>query len=146
MVHWKNVATFVWCARATGPSARAGVEFAGELSREYPQFSVLHVVEESAGLPTPEGREELVAVARRTKQAVACFGLLLPKSGVLATLLRAFVRGVRTVLRVPLEVMIDDDLAELTSLRNGASAPDGCTLHGLRASERSPGSTQARAR
>jgi hypothetical protein len=54
-------------------------------------------------------------VARRNKEAVACFGLLLPKNVVLATLLRSFVRGVRTLLRVPLDVMIHDELTTLAS-------------------------------
>ena len=115
VVHWKNVAIFVWGARPTGESTRAGVEFAGELMKEHASFSVVHVAEETAGLPTTEARGVFAEVLRSKKQTIAAIGLLLPRSAVLGTLLRTFVRGLRTVLRMPLDVIIADDLAVLAT-------------------------------
>ena len=91
------------------------MEFAGELMREHAQFSVVHVAEETAGLPTTEARGVFADVLRSKTQTIAAIALLLPRSPVLATLLRTFVRGLRTVLRMPLDVIIDDDLAVLAA-------------------------------
>ena len=44
--HWKNVSIVVWRSRAEGPAAQAIVDFTHELMKQYPLFSVLHIVEE----------------------------------------------------------------------------------------------------
>jgi hypothetical protein len=113
--HWKNVAILVWCTRADADSARQATGFADQLVAKYRHFSVLHIVEDTAGLPTAEGRDALIAVARKHNQHLACAGLLLPRSSILASLLRAFARTMRTLLRNEIEVLIEQDVLELAS-------------------------------
>lgn len=111
--HWRDVAIFVWCVRAEGATAKAATDIANELMRVHPRFSIVHVVEDTAGLPTPEGRDAFVAAAQKDHDRVACVGVLLPATSVVATLMRAFVRGVRTALRGQLKTVLEQDVAAL---------------------------------
>jgi hypothetical protein len=88
-------------------------DFTDQLLREYPTFSVVHVIEENAGVPTRAGRDGLVSTARAHQGQLVCVGALLPQAALLATLMRAFVRAVRTLLRGNLHIIIEQDLAEL---------------------------------
>lgn len=122
--HWKNVAILVWGVSADGESARAATAFADELMQRYERFSVIHVSEIS-GLPTAEGREEFMAAARRGQNHAACVGLLLPHSGVIASMLLAFVRGIRTVLRGNMHLIAEREIKAL--VREFAPAHSGRT-------------------
>ena len=113
MAHWKNLALTVWTERPDGETAKASVSFAETLMPAYPKFSVVHIVEETAGLPTSEGRDELVSGARKNMSNVACVGLLLPELNVVATMLRVFMRGVRTLLRGELKTVVEQDVEAL---------------------------------
>jgi len=113
--HWKNVAILVWYVRADGESARKATGFADQLIEKHDRFSVIHVVEETAGLPTSEGRDVLTAVARKNKQHLACAGLLLPRSPILAAMMRTFARSMGTILRGEIEIMIDHDMLALAT-------------------------------
>ena len=113
---WNNVAITVWLARPDGEAAKATVGFAEELRKSYSRFSVLHIAEEGAGLPTLEGRDELVAGARNNTRAVACVGVLLPQSNVIANMLRVFIRGVRTLLRGEIHTIVEQDVEALARL------------------------------
>lgn len=114
MAHWRSFAIVAWHLRADGATAREVTGFADLLIQECEIFSIVHVVEATAGLPTPEGRDELVAVARKNNRHVACVGVLMPDSQVVASMLRVFVRGVRTLLRGELETLVERDLATLS--------------------------------
>jgi hypothetical protein len=114
MAHWKSVAIIAWQARADGQSAKEVGMFVDLLIGQRALFSIIHVVESTAGLPTPEGRDELVKVARKNNKHVACVGVLMPESHVLATMLRVFVRCIHTLMRGALETVVEDDLASLS--------------------------------
>jgi len=113
MAHWQDFAIIAWQSRADGATAREVTEFADLLIEECETFSIVHVVEGSAGLPTPEGRDELVAAAKKNNQHVACVGVLMPESQVIASMLRVFVRGFRTLLRGALGTVVEGDLTTL---------------------------------
>ena len=113
---WNNVAITVWLARPDGETAKATVSFAEELKKTYSMFTVLHIAEKGAGLPTPEGRDELVAGARHNTESVACVGVLLPESSLLANMLRVFMRGVRTLLRGDLNTVLEQNVDTLARL------------------------------
>jgi len=126
VAQWKNILFLVWCTRAERDNVRSARTFTEPLRREYARFSVVHVLEDTAGLPSADGRDELVAVIRENAERFACVGALLSESVVMASLLRAFVRGVRTLTRGELEVMIEHDFkvfanafAPLHSKRSG---------------------------
>ncbi|HKP57721.1 MAG TPA: hypothetical protein VJV78_13410 [Polyangiales bacterium] len=113
---WNNIAITVWLARPDGETAKASVSCAEELKRTYSKFSVLHIAEEGAGLPTSEGREELIAGARNNARCVVCVGVLLPEGSVFANMLRVFIRGVRTLLRGELNTVLEQDVVALARL------------------------------
>jgi len=126
VAQWKNILFLVWCTRAERGNVKSARAFTEPLRREHAKFSVIHILEDTAGLPSTDGRDELVAVIRENTDRFACVGALLSESVVMASLLRAFVRGVRTLTRGELEVMIEHDvkllvdaLAPLHSKRSG---------------------------
>ena len=112
--HHKNVSIVAWRMRADAAHVDAMAKFGEQLIPQYKVFSVIHVVEEAAGLPTSDGRDQFVAMRTRNKSALGVLAVLLPQSSVLATMLRAFVRGLRTILRGDLEVIVEQDLGRLT--------------------------------
>jgi hypothetical protein len=112
---WKNVAIIVWLGSADAGATRHMTQFTDRIIREWKAFSVIHVIEESAGIPTPEGRSGFVETGRAHKGHLVCAGALLPHTGVLATLMRAFVRGVSTLLRGFVEVQIEQAAGPLAS-------------------------------
>ena len=103
----------VWLARPEGETAKASIGLAEELKKNHAKYSVIHVVEPGAGLPTPEGRDELVAGARRNVGTVVCVGVLLPEGSVLSSMLRVFIRGIRTLLRGEMTTVIELDVDAL---------------------------------
>ena len=111
--HWKNVAILVWSRSADGPTARAATAFADELLHGNPMFSVIHVIEPGCGLPSPEGREAFLNAARQNRHRVACVGVLQLQSSVLATLMRALVRTVRTIMHGELNTIVEADVKAL---------------------------------
>jgi hypothetical protein len=112
---WKNVAVIVWLASADGRAARCMTQFTDRIIRDWKAFSVIHVIEESAGMPSREGRDGFVETGLAHKGHLVCAGALLPHTGVLATLMRAFVRGVSTLMRGSVEVQIEQAAAPLAS-------------------------------
>jgi hypothetical protein len=103
----------VWTARADGETARLAVDHVNLLKNDYPKFSVLHVVEKSAGLPTKEGSDRLVHAGREDSHRVAVVGVFLSDAGVLATMMSAFVRSTRILLRGQLNTIVDHRLDAL---------------------------------
>jgi hypothetical protein len=123
-VHWHNVTIVVWCGRATRDAGEAVVAFADDLARAYPRFSILHVVEDGVGLPTPEGRAALINAARRPAIGLTCVGVLLPRGNLVATLFHTFMRSARTLLR-GLEIVVENDVPTL--VRRFVAAHDAQT-------------------
>lgn len=107
---WNNIAISVWTARPDGVTAKAFVSCAEQLKKTHPKFSVVHVFENGVGLPTSEGRDELVVGSRNNSDTLVCAGVLLLEGGVFATMMRAFVRGIRTLLRGDLNIVVEQDV------------------------------------
>jgi hypothetical protein len=114
-VHWKNVALAVWNTRANGETAGLAVDHSNLLKNEYPMFSVIHVVERTAGLPTKEGSERLVQAGRADAHRVAVVGVFLSDAGVFATMMGAFVRSTRMLLGGKLNFVVDHRLDALVA-------------------------------
>lgn len=113
MGQWKSFAIFVWHARADAPSASEAVAFGNQVMNRHPLFTPLHVVEETAGLPTPEGRDALLAPARVNRARTACIGVLLPEATLVAAMMRVFVRAASVILRGEVETVVAPNVAQL---------------------------------
>jgi len=113
VAHFKNVAIFVWLGRADGETMAKVTKFADQLLVEYPRLSLLHVVGRNMGLPTREGRERIVAAARKNKQKIACIGVLVPHSGFYMRMLLTFLQALRTLLGGDTRTVVDRDAQAL---------------------------------
>ncbi|MEY4510559.1 MAG: hypothetical protein RLZZ450_2681 [Pseudomonadota bacterium] len=111
VAHCKDVVILVWKERADVGAVRDASAFGDQLMRGHAVFSVVHVVEETSGLPTSAGRDALVEAAQRNEGRIACVGLLLPASPIVASMLRVSVRAmdkfVRSFTQVVVEPTID---------------------------------------
>jgi hypothetical protein len=133
MAHWKNFALVSWQARADSECARELIRFADLLIPTQRMFTVVHVVEETAGLPTSDGRDEFIASIRaKGTQHLACLGVLLPNAPVIATMVRTFARASRTLLRGELQIVVENDARALArgvlrihASRTGVQASEG---------------------
>jgi hypothetical protein len=112
---WKDLAIVVWLASADENAAARMAEFTGRTARQWHKFSIVHVIEEGAGIPTRGGRDGIVATGRAHRENFACAGALLLQSGILATLMLAFLRGVRTLIRGGADIRIEEDVATLAT-------------------------------
>jgi hypothetical protein len=111
--HLKNMAFVVWRARAVGESVKAVRDFVDQCIPRQDRFSIVHVVEDGVGLPTPDGREALVSLGRLGKERMVCVAVLLPATSIIATALRAFVRATVTVIRTGLPLIVEQDVRDL---------------------------------
>lgn len=111
--HFKNVSITAWLVRGDAESVRGVIAFSDLLQRAYPRFSALHVVEANSGIPTQDGREAFADAARASGDKLACVGVLLPHSAVTATLMKAFVRTVRMLVRSQVEALVEHDASAL---------------------------------
>lgn len=110
MAHWKNFALVSWQGRADAQAVRDLVGFADQLIPTYGMFTVIHVIGLGAGLPTPDGRDEFITSIRaKGRQHLACVGVLLPDSPIVAAMLQTFARASRTLLRGELETVVEHD-------------------------------------
>jgi hypothetical protein len=139
----RNIAIVVWRSRAQGETVRAMREFVDQCMVQHQRFSIVHVVEEGVGLPTPDGREAFVSVGRLGKERLACVGILLPESSIIATTLRAFIRATSTVMRTGLPLIVEQDvrelaraLAETHAAGTGLRVPSGEITQGIEATRR----------
>lgn len=107
---WNNVEINVWLDRPNGVASKITVKLVEELRQTHDKLSVLHIMEDGAALPTLEGRDELMAGARNNATALACVGVLLPSKSVVANMLRAFVRGFRTLLPFDMTTVVEQDM------------------------------------
>ena len=122
---------------------RAVVELGDQILLEHERFSTLHVMEEGVGLPTSDGRDAFVEAGRRGKEHLACVGILLPTSNIIATTMRAFARLTGTVLRTGVRLIVEQnaqDLArvfsEVHAARTGVTVSPAEILEGIASTRR----------
>lgn len=112
---YENLAVAVWLVSADGAGTKQMASFTDRITREHHRFSIVHVLESGAGLPTREARDTLVATARSHRDHLACAGALLLQPGMVAMLMRAFIRGIRTLVRGEVDIQIEQHAATLAA-------------------------------
>jgi hypothetical protein len=93
---WSNVTVVCWPVPASEQAVRR-VESATDalLATGLPSFSNIHIVTESAGVPSESAREGLVKMADRYASSLACVGVALLGSGFWASARASSVTGMR---------------------------------------------------
>jgi len=112
---WQNFTFLVWLSSADEPDMKAMSRFTDEHLQRYEKYSSVHIIEEDAGVPTAAGRAELQAIGRRNGPRVVSVGALLPSSSLFASLLTAFLRGLRMLLRGNVDICVEQDVLRLVS-------------------------------
>jgi len=99
----------IWLSSADAADMAEMARFSAEVTRSWASYSSVHIIEEGAGIPTKDGPRKCLVERARSDAAAAwrARAALLPESSVMATLMRAFVRGVRTLTRGAIDICIE---------------------------------------
>ena len=113
---WDDIAVNVWLSHPTGEAVRVLARLTEESSQCNPKgLSSIHWIENGAGLPTPDARQELAEIVRHHEGHLVCVAVLLRGSGFWASAVRSALTGVALLSpkRYPLRFFAD--LPELSS-------------------------------
>lgn len=113
---WQNILFACWSQRATGPAV-ARVALAREtMAREHPEgVSVIYLIAENAGLPTPEARAGVMEMMARYRNKRACLALLIQGGGFWASAMRGAIIGVRLLVPGQFPMLISGEVAEIAA-------------------------------
>ena len=111
---WKNLMIACWSTRATGP-AMERVSLAREaMGHDHPEgVSVIYLIAENAGLPTPEARAGVEQLMTRYRDQRACLALVVQGEGFWASAMRGAITGVRLLVPGQFPMRICGDVAEV---------------------------------
>jgi hypothetical protein len=99
---WQNIMIACWSQRATGPAIEKIGSLRAAMHDRHPEgVSVIYLIADGAGLPTPEARAGVKELMVRFSQHRACLAILVQGGGFWASAMRAVITGVR--LLVPLK-------------------------------------------
>jgi hypothetical protein len=93
---WQNIMFTCWFTRATGPAVQRIAELREVMDREHPEgLSVVYLIANDAGLPTPEARAGVSQLMTRYHRKRACLAIVVQGEGFWAGAMRAVITGVR---------------------------------------------------
>lgn len=96
---WLNIMFACWSQRATGPAVERIAHFRELMDKEHPQgVSVVYLIANDAGLPTPEAREGVKQLMARYRHQRACLAIVVQGEGFWASGMRAAITGVRMLV------------------------------------------------
>jgi hypothetical protein len=93
---YHNVAVCAWAAQANTIAVSRLGHAVGSICRTHTEgVSMLHMIMDGSGVPAPEARDALVALASARAERVASIAVAVLGSGFWASAMRSFVTGVR---------------------------------------------------
>jgi hypothetical protein len=104
---WHNIMITCWSQRATGPAIEKVAHYRELMDREHPEgVSVIYLIADQAGLPTPEARAGVKELMARFSKKRACLAILIQGEGFWASAMRAVITGVRMLvpLNFPMQI------------------------------------------
>lgn len=103
-----------WSQRATGPAIAKVTQLREQMDREHPEgVSVVYLIANDAGLPTPEARAGVKELMARFSNKRACLAILVQGEGFWASAMRAVITGVRILVPLKFPMQIFNDVNEL---------------------------------
>src|SRR4051812_18058419 len=92
----RNIMIVVWSARATAPSVEK-LDFATRrLAGAHPSgVSVIHMIADTAGIPSPEARNAFLKIMNEQAKTIACVAVVVGGTGFWASAMRSFITGLR---------------------------------------------------
>jgi hypothetical protein len=111
---WKNVMITCWSRRATGPAVERVTLAREAMEREHPEgVSVVYLIADNAGLPTPEARAGAKQLMARFRHKRACLALVVQGAGFWASAMRGAITGARLLIPDAFPMRICGDVAEV---------------------------------
>ena len=93
---WQNVKLAVWHARATGDAVKRLQRTTAEALAEHPEgISTVHIVAETAGIPSAEARAAFSRILERYGQGIHCVGVVIELTGFWGSALRSAITSIR---------------------------------------------------
>jgi hypothetical protein len=113
---WQNIMITCWSQRATGPAIEKVAHYREQLDRAHPEgVSVIYLIANEAGLPTPEARAGVKDLMTRFSKKRACLAILIQGEGFWASAMRAVVTGVRMLVPLNFPMQIFGRVNELAA-------------------------------
>lgn len=113
---WQNIMITCWSQRATGPAIEKVAQYRERMDREHPEgVSVIYLIANEAGLPTPEARAGVRELMARFSRKRACLAILIEGEGFWASAMRAAITGVRVLVPLNFPMQIFGRVNELAA-------------------------------
>jgi hypothetical protein len=105
-----------WSQRATGPAIEKVAQLREQMDRDHPEgVSVVYLIANDAGLPTPEARAGVKELMARFSNKRACLAILVQGEGFWASAMRAVITGVRILVPLNFPMQIFSGVNELVA-------------------------------
>lgn len=96
---WQNIMFVCWLQRGTGRAVQRVAEQREVLDKRHPEgVSVVHLIADQAGLPTPEARAGVKELIVRYRHQRACLAIIVRGEGFWASGMRAVITGVQMLV------------------------------------------------
>lgn len=96
---WQNILFVCWWQSATGPAVERLTRVRESIDGKHPEgLSVVYLIANEAGLPTPEARAGVKELMAKYKDRRACLALMVKGQGFWVSAMRAAITGVRMVV------------------------------------------------
>ncbi|HKP57428.1 MAG TPA: hypothetical protein VJV78_11940 [Polyangiales bacterium] len=113
---WANISLTRWVGRGTAAAVDKVSRVGDEVRTQYPSgVSAIHLIAETAGMPTPEAREGLVKLMNRKTERLGCVGVVVGGSGFWASAIRSLVTGMRAVSSRAYELKLAGSIDEIVA-------------------------------
>lgn len=113
---WQNIMITCWSQRATGPAIEKVAHYRELMDREHPEgVSVIYLIADQAGLPTPEARTGVKELMARFSKKRACLAILIQGEGFWASAMRGVITGVRMLVPLNFPMQIFGRVNELAA-------------------------------
>lgn len=118
---WQNIVIACWSTHGTGPTMQRFARVRDALDRQHPTgVSVVWLIADRAGLPTPEARASAQQLIERYRERRAALAVVIFGEGFWLSAMRAANTGVQSSVRdkIPMQTFnrLDDAVAWLPAL------------------------------
>jgi hypothetical protein len=111
---WQNIIFSFWPCQATGAAVIRHKKIFDALVEAHPEgISTIHIISDSASIPTSEARSLFVEIMKQHSKKIACVAIVLLGGGFWASALRAAVTGMRMLAPNTFPLHMYDNIEEL---------------------------------
>jgi hypothetical protein len=113
---WQNVLIVCWSQRATGPAVDRLVRVRASIDGDHPEgVSVVYLIRDGAGLPTPEARTAVREMMDQYRERRACLAVVLKGQGFWFSAISAAITGVRMLVPGQFPMLVCAEVEEVVA-------------------------------